>query len=236
MSIFVQFADVLTSYVSKATNKILVQIGHVVGEVTDGDNVEWWQHYGFASRPPKPTKGHTATQALVMKRGSQDIAFASQDMRALEIYGNINFGDTCVYSAGEDGNGQARSIYKADGSINHYTTDTNTANGRAVYAREAPDGFSWVAPWGTMRFDASGFHINVTVRKSAPSAISTDAASCGPHDAVLVKRHGGKAYASPGSRREPSSRPDFRASQGPAASSDGAGALRSDSSGASAPS
>ena len=53
---------------------------------------------------------------------------------------------------------------------------------------------------------------NVTVRKSAPSAASTDAASCEPHDAVLVQRHDGDAHASPGARRAPRAiiRPGFQ--------------------------
>lgn len=152
--------DILTTTVDRVTNKILAQTGNVVGEVAESDNVEWWQHVGFSSRPSNPTKGKTAAQALVMEEGGHDIAFASQDTRSQEIYGNLKPGETCFYAAGADGLGQARVIGKADGSINIYTTDTNTKDGKAVYFRVAPDGFSFVAPWGSVKFDSTGFHIN----------------------------------------------------------------------------
>lgn len=150
--------DVLTTTVSKATNKILAQVGNVVGEVSENDNVEWWQHYGFFSRPPKPEKGKKAAQAIVVDRGGRSAAIASQDQRGLELYGNADHGEAGIYSAGEDGKGQARVLCKKDGSVNIYTTHDNTDQGRAVYLRVAPDGFSFVAPWGTLKFDPTGLH------------------------------------------------------------------------------
>jgi hypothetical protein len=159
-SLFQVGVDILTTTVSKATNKILAQTGHVVGEVTDADNVEWWQHYGFFSRPPKSQKGKQAAQAIVMRRPERDVAFASQDLRGLELYGNADHGEAGIYSAGEDGNGQARVLCKKDGSINCYTTHDNTASGRSVCLRIAPDGLTFTSPWGSLRFDRTGFHVN----------------------------------------------------------------------------
>ena len=160
--------DVLTTSVNRVTGKILAQVGSVteksVGDgdgvgVAEHDNVEWWQHVGFASRPPKPDAGKKAAQALVMSMGDHDIAFASQDVRALDQYGNLDFGETCLYAPGVDGLAQGRIIGKKDGSVAIFTTEDNTKAGRSVYFRVATDGFMWVAPWGTIRFDAKGFHV-----------------------------------------------------------------------------
>lgn len=160
MSLIRRGVDILTTTLDRVTNKILAQTGNVVGEVAESDNVEWWQHVGFSSRPSNPTKGKTAAQALVMEEGGHDVAFASQDTRSQEIYGNLKPGETCLWAGGADGLAQARVIEKADGSINIYTTDTNTKDGKAVYFRVAPDGFSFVAPWGSLKYDPTGFHIN----------------------------------------------------------------------------
>lgn len=151
--------DILTTTVNKTTNAILAQTGNVVGEVAESDNDEWWQHYGFFSRPPKPQPGKAACQGVKIESGGRNAIVASRDIRGLELYGNADHGESGIYSAGEDGKGQARVICKKDGSINVFTTDTNTADGESVYFRVAPDGFMFVAPWGTLRFDATGFHV-----------------------------------------------------------------------------
>lgn len=151
--------DILTTTVNRATNKILAQLGDVHKQQTDTDNAEWWQHVGFVSRPPKPVAGKTAAQGVAIRAGDHDVVIASQDLRGLDLYGNLDHGETCTYAPGPEGTGQARIIHKKDGSINIYTTDTNTAAGQAVYLRVAPDGISIVAPWGSVKFDATGFHV-----------------------------------------------------------------------------
>lgn len=151
--------DVLTTSVNRATGKILAQIGSVTEQTADGDNVEWWQHVGFASRPAKPTPGQKSAQAVLMSAGDHDIAIASQDTRYQDRYGNLDHGETVVYAVGPDGTGQARILLKKDGSVTLFTTDTNTAAGQSVYFRVKKDGFDWVAPWGTLKFDSTGFHV-----------------------------------------------------------------------------
>lgn len=129
-------AHVLNTTVSTATKKILAQIGSNEGEgQTEADNVEWWQHVGFASRAPNPNKGKggkEATQAIVVRAGGRDVAFASQDLRGLDLYGNLSPGETCIYSSGPDGSAQARVLLKADGSINLYTTEGNASGGTSM--------------------------------------------------------------------------------------------------------
>ena len=152
--------DILTTTVNAVTGKILAQLGDVHHEDADTDNAEWWQHVGIASRPSKPEAGKQSAQAVCIKLADHDVCIASQDMRGLDLYGNLGFGETCVYAAGETGTSQARAVWRSDGSINLFTTDDNTADGNAVFFRVAKDGFYFVAPWGTMKFDSSGFHVN----------------------------------------------------------------------------
>lgn len=132
--------DILSTTVETTTKKILAQIGNVVGQTVDSDNVEWWQHYGFASRPPKPEPGKSAAQAVVLRGGDHDIAIASQDLRGLELYGQLDHGEVCIYAAGEDGNAQARVLLKKNGSINLFTKKGNTADGAGMGIFVDPDG------------------------------------------------------------------------------------------------
>jgi hypothetical protein len=124
--------DILRTTVTTVTKKIVAQTGSVVGKTTDADNVEWWQHVGFTSRPPKPHAGKAAAQAVVIRQGGIDVAISSQDLRGLDLYGELADGETAVYAPGETGTGQARSIYKADGSIHHYTRKGNTSGGAGM--------------------------------------------------------------------------------------------------------
>jgi hypothetical protein len=119
---------ILKTTVTAKTKKIVAQIGTVMGEgQAEADNVDWWQHVGFASRPAKAEKGRDAAQAIVIRRGHGDAAIASQDLRGLEIYG-----ETCIYATGEDGTGQARVLLKKNGSINLYTKEGNTSGGTGM--------------------------------------------------------------------------------------------------------
>ena len=124
--------DILTTTVNATTKKILAQLGDVVKKITDTDNAEWWQHVGFASRPPKPEAGKKAAQAVVLRSGDHDVCIASQDLRGLELYGNLDFGETCLYAPGETGTGQARVLLKKNGSISLYTRVGNTADGAGM--------------------------------------------------------------------------------------------------------
>jgi hypothetical protein len=124
--------DILTTTVNATTKKITAQLGSVVGQTTDTDSAEWWQHYGFASRPPKPQAGKQAAQALVIRMGDYDIVFASQDLRGLELYGALDHGEVCLYGAGEDGNAQGRILIKKDGSVSLFTKQGNTSGGTGM--------------------------------------------------------------------------------------------------------
>lgn len=164
------FTAIDRTEVSAKTGRILASTR--TGATQDASRVEWWQHVGFISRPSKPSDTKpdgtgTFCQGIGFEGPSQDIIIASQDARGLVLLGNLREGETAAYAGGEFGLGQARTLWRDDGSVTSYTTDTNRAGGAAIYARMAtgtdenglPDGFRWVAPWGTIKFDHTGFHI-----------------------------------------------------------------------------
>lgn len=132
--------DILSSVVSAATKRILVQTGDVAKESTETDNAEWWQHIGFASRPAKPEAGKKAAQAVVLKTSDRDVAVASVDQRGLNLYGNLGHGETCVYAAGEDGTSQARILLKNNGNVALYTAQGNAEGGASVTIQCNSDG------------------------------------------------------------------------------------------------
>lgn len=141
--------DVLRTKLSEASKKIIAQTGSVVGKTTDSDNVEWWQHVGFASRPSAVEAGKQAAQAVVMRQGGREVAIASQDLRGLSIYGALADGETCIYATGADGTAQARILLKANGSINLYTVQGNAAGGKSMGIFIHPDGsINLAAPSG----------------------------------------------------------------------------------------
>lgn len=55
--------------------------------------------------------------------------------------------------------GATRIIQRNDGTVGFFTTDDGTLTGKSVYFTAAPDGFTMVAPWGQLKFDATGFHV-----------------------------------------------------------------------------
>lgn len=151
--------DVLKSTLSTKANSILLQIGDVLQQIAETDNVELWQTFGLVSKPPKASAGKAAGQVVVVSKGDHDVAIAGRDLRGQELTGQLDDGETCVYGSGPDGTSQGRTIYKSDGSVTTFTTVGNEAGASAVFWRISPTGLEFVAPWGTLRFDESGFHV-----------------------------------------------------------------------------
>jgi hypothetical protein len=147
--------DVLNATVDPTTGAMLLQIGDSTAQTVDSDGCELWQQSGFASMPQAPVPGQSGCQGIAIKRGDRDLVFATRDVRAANIYGNLAMGETCVYAAGS----QARTVYKADGSITHITTDDNTATGNSVLSRTTPTEERFWAPFGKRWHDVSGFHV-----------------------------------------------------------------------------
>lgn len=160
-----RIVGVLNTIRDSVTGTVLAFLGDVVQAeaggpgAADGDRAEWWQHVGFGSRPSKPERGKASAETVVWPRSDHDVVLASRDLRGQELAGLLDDGETVVYAAGPDGTAQGRVLLKKDGSVSLFTTDTNAKGGKSVYFRVAPDGFSFVAPWGTLKFDATGLHV-----------------------------------------------------------------------------
>lgn len=153
--------DILFSGLDRATNTILCQIGNSASQVVDSDACELWQTPGVWSLPAAPTQGKPSCQALILKHSNRDMIFATRDLRNSAIYGNLKPGETCVGAS----TGQARILFKADGSVNTVTTSDNTAGGQTLLHHFGPDGLNIVTPWGGITVNSTG--ITLTAGSSA---------------------------------------------------------------------
>jgi hypothetical protein len=137
---------------------ITINLGFAESGEMESEQAEVWGTPGIISVPNLPAKTNNntdAAQAMYLKTTSQNIAFAFRDTRSQAIAGNINPGETCVYAPA----GQARALFKADGTATLITTDDNTATGNNVEFTISPTGLYFKAPWGKITFDATGLHI-----------------------------------------------------------------------------
>lgn len=115
--------------------------------------------HGFLGRPldpdtdgeGSPTLGCTILYALEGGRGH---VWLGSDPRVIPKLPILEKGETLVYAS----NGHFIRLDK-DGAISIFTTEDGTPNGRSVYLQVAPDGLRFFAPWGTLKFDATGFHV-----------------------------------------------------------------------------
>lgn len=130
--------DILNAERDEETKVVLLQTGDVVGAAeggggtVDGERVEHWQHVGLVSIPPKPEAGKSACQGIVVRRSNHDACIATRDLRGQELAGQLKYGETCIYAAGETGTAQGRVILKQNGSINLYTRAGNTEGGAGM--------------------------------------------------------------------------------------------------------
>ena len=147
--------DVLFAGLDKMTNTILCQLGDATQQTPDSDAAELWQTPGVWSLPAAPTQGSPSCQAICIKHSDRDIIIATRDLRSSAIYGNLKAGETCVGAS----TGQARTLYKANGSINHVTTSDNTSGGMTISEHLGPDGYVLSTPWGGITINSQGITI-----------------------------------------------------------------------------
>jgi len=116
----------------------------------DAENaeVDWWQHYGFASRPP------SGAEALVIRAGQQVFGLASRALAALGVFGKLKEGDVALYSMG----GNLIRL-NANGSISVLVPQKN---GKQMVVRLDPEGTikGLVAPSYAFEFGKDGCVIN----------------------------------------------------------------------------
>lgn len=139
MSRFGQLWDrgvaILNSVRNAKTNTLTVNLGDDEGGITESSGAEWWQHVGFASRPAKVSqdenerKKNGGPQAVLLRGSDRDAVIASRDTRTHSLYASLDYGEVCVYGAGEDGKAQGRVFVKKDGSIHLYTRAGNASSG-----------------------------------------------------------------------------------------------------------
>lgn len=96
---------------------------------TDSDEsppVDWWQHYGFLSRPPP------GAEVFAIRAGAQVFGIASRALAAAGIFGKMSDGDVAIYSIG----GNVIRL-NANGSLSVLVP---TKNGKQFVARIDPKG------------------------------------------------------------------------------------------------
>lgn len=128
------FGNVLSSQRSpKGT--ITLNIGDATsGEGTYAEDVGLWLPAGMVAVPSNPSADNS-TEVLAFRDGNEDFAFAFRDLRARDIYGSLDPGETIVFALGPDGAGQGRIFLKDDGSkstISILTKKDDSDSGNAI--------------------------------------------------------------------------------------------------------
>jgi hypothetical protein len=112
---------------------------------------------GFFRIPPKGSECIVAFPGGDVQTAGAGILLATIPRpRVKTIYGHLEDEEACIHAGSADGSNPARIVTKKDGSV---VIMTETDDGQTVYLRVAKNALRFVAPWGTFRFDASGFHL-----------------------------------------------------------------------------
>jgi hypothetical protein len=110
--------------------------------------------YGFASRPVDKDAEGGACGAFYFVEGAQGYAWLANDGRIQAKLPEILEGESFQYGV----TGNFVRCHK-DGRISLFTTDDATVDGRTVALTIGPTGLVFNAPWGNLKFDATGFHV-----------------------------------------------------------------------------
>lgn len=124
--------DVLSTAIDAASRRIFAYLGDVKAKDGESDKATWMQHVGFASRPGKPIAGKSAAQCVRIRRSDGDVVIGSCDARTLAMYGALDDGESACFAGGPDGTAQGRTLWKKDGSVNHYTRVGNSPTGAGM--------------------------------------------------------------------------------------------------------
>lgn len=146
--------DVLGTERDESTGALLAQIGDVIVEQASSQGAEIWQQPGFCSRPASAVPGESAAQCVVFRQGDRDAIIAMRDMRSKAMYGTLEAGETAVFGSA----GQARLLFKEDGTASLITTEGNTESGATIMMTVSPtQGFMFSSPWGGFSLGPAGF-------------------------------------------------------------------------------
>jgi hypothetical protein len=120
--------DLLSTAIDSATGRIFAFLGDVKAKRADPGRAKIAQPLGFASRARKADAGKAAAQVIVVRRSDGDIVIGASDSRTQEMYGALDDGESAVFAS----DGQARALFKKDGSVNLYTRVGNTSDGAGM--------------------------------------------------------------------------------------------------------
>lgn len=95
-----------------------------------------------------------SAQAVAYVRNDQWIVLGTRDTRTQFTPGNLQPGETAVFATGSP----AQTIHKLDGSVTMMTIAASD-NTSQVYLSVSPTALTFMAPWGRLVFDATGFHV-----------------------------------------------------------------------------
>ncbi len=107
-----------------------------------------------------PVKG--ASVYIIIPHGMEGVAGSGLIIASVgggqEVNKNITPGDLIIQPPG---GGQACIVMKEEkGSTTICTTDDNTKDGGVVFLRVSPTALQFIAPWGRLVFDPTGFHVS----------------------------------------------------------------------------
>jgi hypothetical protein len=112
---------------------------------------------GFFRIPPKGSECIVAFPGGdVQTPGAGILLAVIPRPRKRTVYGHLQDEESCLHAGSADGSNPARVVTKKNGSV---VLMTETDDGNTVYLKLGKDGLRFVAPWGSFRFDASGFHV-----------------------------------------------------------------------------
>lgn len=135
-------------------DSFLAVIPETFGPTKSIGSIELSHSYGFASRPVDKDASGSACGAYYAVEGSQGYMWLANDGRYQSLLPEIKQGESFQY--GPTGNFVR---CHADGRVSLFTTDDATVNGRTVALSIGPTGLVFNAPWGTLKFDPTGFHV-----------------------------------------------------------------------------
>ena len=149
--------DILNTVLDATTGSILMQLGNVIAQTVDSDNVASWQHVGFLSRAPNPVAGQAAAQAIIFRQSGGDVTVAERDLRGQKLAATLGPGETVLYAAGPAGTSQGRVMLKGDGTVAFYTAQGNAEGGASCVVQLAPDGSIYLtSPLGGITLTSDG--------------------------------------------------------------------------------
>jgi hypothetical protein len=149
--------ECMSSTLDDTTGAITLQVGDCLHDRSEDSDVPAFGAIGGILHRPAPAASKDAGAEVVLLRcaADTDIAIAGRDVRVKKIAGSLLEGETAVFAS----QGQARCIFKADGSITLYTTDDNTESGTSVAVTVGPGGVKVIHPSGVLTIDSGGVQI-----------------------------------------------------------------------------